>query len=68
MNRGWQPSDGGALRIHQGEGKIGDKYTDIAPIGDRLVLFLSDMLHEVKPESFKPYAQEMVTKCTLGHA
>lgn len=49
MNKGWKSEDGGVLRIHEGKGEVGGKYRDVAPLGDRLVLFLSDLLHEVLP-------------------
>jgi SM-20-related protein len=46
LNQDWQAEDGGALRLHP----QGEAVQDIAPLGSRLVLFLSaDMLHEVLP-------------------
>jgi SM-20-related protein len=46
LNQDWQAADGGALRLHP----QGAAARDIAPLGSRLVLFLSaDMLHEVLP-------------------
>ncbi|HTD03394.1 2OG-Fe(II) oxygenase [Undibacterium sp.] len=46
LNQDWLPADGGALRLHP-EGQCME---DIAPLGSRMVLFLSaDMLHEVLP-------------------
>ena len=46
LNPGWLPGQGGALRLHP----QGAPVRDIAPMGSRLVLFLSaDMLHEVLP-------------------
>jgi SM-20-related protein len=46
LNQDWLPDDGGALRLHP----QGAAARDIAPLGSRLVLFLSaDMLHEVLP-------------------
>ncbi|MES2070081.1 MAG: 2OG-Fe(II) oxygenase [Pseudomonadota bacterium] len=46
LNQDWLPEQGGALRLHP-EGKCSE---DIAPLGSRMVLFLSaDMLHEVLP-------------------
>jgi SM-20-related protein len=46
LNQHWLPEEGGALRLHP-QGKCME---DIAPLGSRLVLFLSaDMLHEVLP-------------------
>jgi hypothetical protein len=41
----WCPEDGGALRLHGDEGPI-----DVAPILDRLLVFLSERVeHEVLP-------------------
>jgi SM-20-related protein len=46
LNHDWLPEQGGALRLHP-HGRCTE---DIAPLGSRLVLFLSaDMLHEVLP-------------------
>ncbi|NKI69828.1 2OG-Fe(II) oxygenase [Collimonas pratensis] len=46
LNHDWLPEQGGALRLHP----AGQVSEDIAPLGSRLVLFLSaDMLHEVLP-------------------
>ena len=46
LNHNWLPEQGGALRLHP----QGESTQDIAPLGSRLVLFLSaDMLHEVLP-------------------
>lgn len=46
LNHDWLPEQGGALRLHP----AGQCSEDIAPLGSRLVLFLSaDMLHEVLP-------------------
>jgi SM-20-related protein len=46
LNDNWLPGEGGALRLHP-HGKCTE---DIAPLGGRLLLFLSaDMLHEVLP-------------------
>jgi SM-20-related protein len=46
LNDNWLPGEGGALRLHP-HGKCTE---DIAPVGGRLLLFLSaDMLHEVLP-------------------
>jgi SM-20-related protein len=46
LNQNWLPGQGGALRLHP-HGKCME---DIAPLGSRLVLFLSaEMLHEVLP-------------------
>lgn len=44
LNHGWQESDGGALRLHLGDGA----HRDIYPQAGNLVLFLSDRFeHEV---------------------
>jgi SM-20-related protein len=46
LNEGWQPEDGGALRIYLGGGRS----ADVLPEGGRLVAFLSDRFeHEVLP-------------------
>jgi len=46
LNPDWLPEHGGALRLHP----QGQRTEDIAPLGSRLVLFLSaDMPHEVLP-------------------
>lgn len=46
LNPDWLEGQGGALRLHPD----GEAASDIAPVGSRLVLFLSaDMLHEVLP-------------------
>lgn len=46
LNHDWLADEGGALRLHP----QGASVQDIAPLGSRLVLFLSaDMLHEVLP-------------------
>lgn len=45
LNAGWMPEQGGALRIYPGEAAL-----DIAPVGGRLVVFMSGELpHEVLP-------------------
>jgi hypothetical protein len=54
MNPEWDPDNGGALRLfhtHPEEGaSTNEGYMDVAPTGDRLVLFYSDlMVHEVMP-------------------
>ena len=44
-NPAWRPEDGGALRLHGDEGP-----TDVAPVLDRLLVFLSERVeHEVLP-------------------
>lgn len=44
-NPGWRPYDGGALRLHADPGPV-----DVAPVLDRLLLFLSERVeHEVLP-------------------
>jgi SM-20-related protein len=46
LNPDWLAGDGGALRLHP----VDKASEDIAPLGSRLVLFLSaDMQHEVMP-------------------
>jgi len=46
LNPNWLPEQGGALRLHP----HGECAQDIAPLGSRLVLFLSaDIVHEVLP-------------------
>lgn len=46
LNDGWQPGDGGALRVHLPDGDT----LDVAPIGGTLVAFLSEAFeHEVLP-------------------
>jgi SM-20-related protein len=46
LNPGWLPEQGGALRLHP----LDAPTRDIAPVGSRLVLFMSaDMEHEVLP-------------------
>jgi SM-20-related protein len=46
LNDGWQPDDGGQLRIYTGGGKS----EDVLPQGGRLVAFQSDRFeHEVLP-------------------
>jgi SM-20-related protein len=45
VNPGWRPEDGGALRLH-----VNDDPIDVAPVFDRLLLFLSERVeHEVLP-------------------
>lgn len=49
LNNGWQPQDGGELRLYLEE-TGNQSFLDIAPIGGRLLLFLSGrFLHEVLP-------------------
>jgi SM-20-related protein len=44
-NPRWRPEDGGALRLHVDDGSI-----DVAPVLDRLLVFLSERVeHEVLP-------------------
>jgi SM-20-related protein len=46
LNDAWQPAEGGALRLHMGDGS----QRDISPQGGTLVLFLSaEFEHEVLP-------------------
>jgi len=44
LNPNWTPVDGGELRIH-----LCNQAVDIAPLYGRLVLFRSELLHEVLP-------------------
>lgn len=45
LNEGWQPGDGGELRIHKE-----DTHIDVQPIINRAIIFRSDcVLHEVLP-------------------
>ena len=45
LNRDWQPTHGGLLRLHLPAGAV-----DVAPLLDRLVVFLSERVeHEVLP-------------------
>lgn len=46
LNHGWQPDEGGALRLHRDDGAV-----DIAPIGGTAVCFRSELEHEVLPAS-----------------
>ena len=44
-NPAWRPEDGGVLRLHGGDGPL-----DVAPVLDRLLVFLSERVeHEVLP-------------------
>ncbi len=46
LNGGWRPTDGGALRLHLGDGP----HRDVPPAGGTLVAFLSERFdHEVLP-------------------
>ena len=46
LNEGWQPGDGGALRLHLDDGDA----LDVAPVGGTLVAFMSESFdHEVPP-------------------
>ena len=54
LNERWTPADGGALRIHAGDWTgDGAGFVDVLPKLDRLVLFRSDVDHEVLP-CFRP--------------
>jgi len=62
LNEGWTPGDGGALRLHR-PGPAGGAWTpdgagffDVAPRLDRLVLFASDLEHEVLPANAARFA------------
>ena len=50
LNEQWQPSDGGMLRIYHKDAEGNEIHQDVAPLGGRLVLFLSGQYpHEVLP-------------------
>ncbi len=49
LNEDWTHEDGGALRLHLGDGENAD-ISDVLPIGGTLVPFLSERFaHEVLP-------------------
>jgi len=53
LNPAWTPADGGQLRIYPDP----DPATDIPPLSDRLVVFLSPRIdHEVLPSSTRRFA------------
>jgi len=60
INPNWKQGDGGELRIFDptsGEGSQEKKFTDIEPIGDRLLIFHSRVLeHEVLPTHAERFA------------
>ena len=50
LNDDWSADDGGSLRIWSGSDVVASQSIDIAPVGGRLVLFMSDVtLHAVMP-------------------
>jgi len=50
LNDDWQPEDGGLLRLYLDERGQQGPYLDIAPLGGRCVVFVSErFLHEVLP-------------------
>jgi len=50
LNPDWQPADGGLLRLWPAPQQAPNQVIDIAPIGGRLVIFLSDRYpHQVLP-------------------
>lgn len=51
FNLNWEEKDGGILRVYHDE-----KYTDILPIAGRLVLFRSELEHEVLPAERNRYS------------
>ena len=52
-NAGWQPGDGGELRVYQAHGQ----HVDVEPRGDRLLVFQSRQLdHEVLPPNKDRFA------------
>lgn len=57
LNRDWQLSDGGQLRMHDGNVEVTPSHVDIAPIGGTLVCFLSrEIEHEVMPTNAARYS------------
>ena len=60
LNHGWSPGDGGELRVHAPGGAC-----DLAPLLDRLVLFLAGVEHEVLPARVPRWA---VSAFLLGPA
>lgn len=56
VNEGRGGEDGGELRIYTDEDKEEGQYVDIEPKMDRLLVFLSDMEHEVLPSYMHRYA------------
>lgn len=55
LNPAWQPGDGGELRVFS---PASEHHRDIAPIGDRLIVFFSNarVPHEVLPSNVDRYA------------
>lgn len=52
LNEDWQDNDGGKLRVYLNGEEDDESYQDIAPLGGRLVVFLSGQFpHEVLPAS-----------------
>lgn len=50
LNDGWQPEDGGALRIYLPDQAGGESHVDVMPEGGSAVIFLSgEFEHEVLP-------------------
>jgi len=58
INPYWKEEDGGQLRIfHEGAQGVKEEFDDIAPCGNRLLIFQSRQLeHEVLPTYFERYA------------
>jgi SM-20-related protein len=52
LNRNWQPVDGGVLRMYLAD----DTIRDLEPLEGRLVVFRSELEHEVLPTSRERYS------------
>lgn len=52
LNRNWQPIDGGVLRMYMPD----DTISDLEPLEGRLVVFRSELEHEVLPTSRERYS------------
>ncbi|KAJ3263994.1 Egl nine 3, partial [Borealophlyctis nickersoniae] len=60
LNEGWESEHGGHLRMYAPAPVVGgDTYTDIPPIMNRLVIFRSDLEHEVLPSFANRFAITM---------
>lgn len=57
LNEGWQPQDGGQLRLYLPDEQGGEQALDIAPTAGTLALFRSDIIeHEVLPVNRERYS------------
>lgn len=57
LNPGWNPADGGQLRIYHQDEKETEINTDVVPAGGTLVCFRSDKIeHEVLPTAKERYS------------